>query len=1166
MGRIKARGGALRASSPLTPVQSPPSGVRALPLSTASLSDDAPRIARAPRYPVSTLRAASQRSAIADFTGSLLGRAQFAQLAGLSFQTPTGAYRRDSNDALGYKPDLTLDDYWQRYKRGGIAKRIVEAYPKATWSGEMWLQEIEDADRETEFERAARELLQRLHASARIRRADILAGIGEYAVLLIGAPGPLSSPLRRVSSPDQIAYLQPISQRRAKIKELVTSPIDPRYGQVATYEITFARERPPELVHWSRVVHIADGVLEDEIFGTPRLEAVWNHLDDLVKVVGGGAEAAWNRMDPGMQLDVDPEIEFDEEEEDDLDEQLDQYRHGLDRTLRTRGTKINMLAANVFAFGSNATSILEQISGTSAIPLRILLGTERGQLASTQDRDNWSDRVTERRGVEGVAVIQQLADRLIACGALPEPVEPNYRPVWSEIEELNSQAKAAVAMSLSQANAASFNVEQKPILTVDEIRSQVFNLEPLTFTPPEPPDTPDNPNLEPELEDAPPEDDPGNDPNADPEDDAPTDAERAAYTAVSEPPGDPDWRVVHRVGDAYLVAAERSWRRLWREARNLVEDRAYQLDYLLSQRSAEGAARVVDNALAEAEDRHRERIERHIVAITRDAGKAAASNANSRKSFFETLPEDDPRVAAPDNAETVVAFDILFDATDAASVAFARGYAYDLIVQTSPETRAAIRDIIVRGLEDGMAPRALRNEITQVIGLRTDQIRALENFIARGASRAQAERYARKLLRDRAILIARTECLPGDAAVDAAEIKSVHRRWYVGDLVEIETSSGRKFTATPNHPMLTGRGWVPASAVQDSDYLIRDTRQEQAGAAGDQNVETSPTTIGEVFDAASAVGVVEREATRQPDFHGDGLDGYVDIASPFRSLLLGRLSPILEPSSNPLFVSSDRSRLPQCGACGRLLEINQRTCRCNTSFGDSVFSENSLDNAASNLERLGNPIERIAALVQINGLGSVDVAAEVRRLSAPGEEGLSRLLQAAASDTGLNEYLPDPLRVGPYRSGDGVDTPASLVEADRVVAVTVRSFAGHVFNLSTADGYFTANGGYYTGNTIRAANEGQRQLWQQAANLGILSINQKRKWITTLDGRERDAHHDMHGQIVGINERFVKPGGKRIEPGEEPNCRCASGLATPAEVRKYEREQARKRKKEGGDV
>lgn len=88
--------------------------------------------------------------------------------------------------------------------------------------------------------------------------------------------------------------------------------------------------------------------------------------------------------------------------------------------------------------------------------------------------------------------------------------------------------------------------------------------------------------------------------------------------------------------------------------------------------------------------------------------------------------------------------------------------------------------------------------------------------------------------------------------------------------------------------------------------------------------------------------------------------------------------------------------------------------------------------------------------------------------------------------------------------------------------------------------------------TLRAANEGQRQLWLQAQDRGELPQNQKRKWIVTRDLRLRDAHAAMAGQIRGLNEPFDTPDGRKIEPGEDINCRCSHGLATEEEVRIHE--------------
>ena len=47
------------------------------------------------------------------------------------------------------------------------------------------------------------------------------------------------------------------------------------------------------LVHASRVIHVAEDILDDEVYGIPRLEPLYNYLDDLLKVVGGSAEMFW---------------------------------------------------------------------------------------------------------------------------------------------------------------------------------------------------------------------------------------------------------------------------------------------------------------------------------------------------------------------------------------------------------------------------------------------------------------------------------------------------------------------------------------------------------------------------------------------------------------------------------------------------------------------------------------------------------------------------------------------------------------------------------------------------------------------------------------------------------------------------------------------------------
>lgn len=379
-------------------------------------------------------------------------------------------------------------DFRDRYLRGGIAERIIEAYPRATWSGGARLVEDPDPTTDTDFESASAALFERLRLWTSLLRADILAGLGHYSVLLVGAKGDLSQPMPTSLTAADILYLTPRGEDKAKIREWEQDRAQPRFGQPLYYEIDLGLDvLYPESnrvsgvnnqkVHWSRVLHVAEGVLEDEIFGKPRLRAVWNLLDDLFKIVGGGAEAAWKRADPGIQAALNPEYEFDAASETDMAAQIDEYIHGMRRVLRTKGVDLKLLPVQVANFGNNADSVLRMISATTGIPARILTGSERGELASSQDRRNWNERVMERRREFAEPIIRRLVDQFMGIGVLPDPGDYSIR--WPDIEELDEGEKARVAAQMAVANRDQIMANGRVILGRDEIRQTVFGLGPM---------------------------------------------------------------------------------------------------------------------------------------------------------------------------------------------------------------------------------------------------------------------------------------------------------------------------------------------------------------------------------------------------------------------------------------------------------------------------------------------------------------------------------------------------------------------------------------------------------------------------------------------------------------------------------------------------------------
>jgi hypothetical protein len=423
----------------------------------------------------------------------LLARAAFMRQAGITFD---GA--RNEYEILGYDRLITNRQYRDEYARGGIAGRIVDALPDAAWRGSMELVEDEDPKTDTEFEKAWKVLDQRLQVQAKFARVTKLSRLSAYAVLLIGAAGSLETELPRGSSQEQILYLTPFSggggpgmsgQARTMavdadctILEFDTDEKSKRFGLPKSYQLRRVDVSSPALhrpVHWSRVIHVAEGLMDDEVYGQPALERVWNLLIDLRKVTGGGAEAFWLRANQGLHLDVDKDMALDKTKDTivELKKQVDAYKHQLDRWIRTRGTKIKTLGSDVANFANPADAVLTQIAGAKAMPKRILTGSEMGELASSQDRDNWKDIINGYQTSQlGPYLVRVTAGRFIDYGYLPTPAKGPlaYEVRWPHIQTLTEAERAEGAQKWAQVNSTA----GMTVFSDDEIRDHWYSMEP----------------------------------------------------------------------------------------------------------------------------------------------------------------------------------------------------------------------------------------------------------------------------------------------------------------------------------------------------------------------------------------------------------------------------------------------------------------------------------------------------------------------------------------------------------------------------------------------------------------------------------------------------------------------------------------------------------------
>lgn len=410
--------------------------------------------------------------------------------------------RRDVDEECGYRASASMseDGYNDLHERHPIANRVNSILPKECWKISPEVYESEDNDEETAFEKDWKELCQNLGEGSKLKstkynpvwsilsRADLVSGKGHYGIILIGLNDAkdLREPVKgfedagsdevvvnegtddqyndygNFSSGDsgdgkKILFLKVFDEKLAEISQWNTDKTSPRFNKPLRYRLTLSeasegtsgigQANSTVEVHWSRVIHVADGVECNETIGTPRCRPVLNPLSDLKKIYGGAAEGYWQVCLPGVILESEPGTAIDKEA---MKEGVQNYIHRMQRWLALSGMTAKTLQGTVTDPTSFIAVYIEAICIQLAVPTRIFMGSERGELASSQDKDSWEERLFERRENHVTPnIIAPLIDRLIAFGVLTEPEQ--YIVDWNTADNTSKLLKAQIASTITQA-------------------------------------------------------------------------------------------------------------------------------------------------------------------------------------------------------------------------------------------------------------------------------------------------------------------------------------------------------------------------------------------------------------------------------------------------------------------------------------------------------------------------------------------------------------------------------------------------------------------------------------------------------------------------------------------------------------------------------------------
>ncbi len=408
----------------------------------------------------------------------LMSRSMLASRLGFQFNG-----QRDLYSTFGYVRSPGYNDYRNLYDRQGIASRLVEKFANDCWNRPPVLIDgsarSDQPDTATPFLKEWMDLADRLRVYKILRQADIMLGFSRYAIIFMGAPG---ESFDTEAGNDALFYLNAFDEQQATINDYITDTKDPKFGTPLTYTVNFIMDEGVVMpgggvVHHSRVIHVAEDSLGSRVFGRPRLQTVINRLFDLEKVTGGGAEAAWLAVYKGVLISAREGAELparDSQEGKYMDEQITAFFNKMQRYAVLTDADVHDLGVEEVRIKDLYDTIISDLAGSKGIPQRILLGSERGELASGQDTVEWNTVIDSRRtNFAEPDMLRPFINWCIAHKVIPAPQSGKFSVEWKPVYPMTQTEEADYLLKVAQAaNTATGGVPEE-FADVNELRNVI---------------------------------------------------------------------------------------------------------------------------------------------------------------------------------------------------------------------------------------------------------------------------------------------------------------------------------------------------------------------------------------------------------------------------------------------------------------------------------------------------------------------------------------------------------------------------------------------------------------------------------------------------------------------------------------------------------------------
>lgn len=316
-------------------------------------------------------------------------------------------------------------------------------------------------------------------------------------------------------------------------------------------------------------------------------------------------------------------------------------------------------------------------------------------------------------------------------------------------------------------------------------------------------------------------------------------------------------------------------------------------------------------------------------------------------------------------------------------------------------------------------------------------------------------------------------CVLGDTLVSTVDgISKVFRRKYKGLIYRITTARGNVLSVTPNHPILTDKGFVRAHLLNIGDNVISDNGLETLGIIG-ENKNNRQAFIKDVFSTfrKSPSMFSCTVPTTAEDFHGDTTHNKVNIVCADRKLKGERNVHGFKSFFHKFFINgftadskkkSCKSRFFQfftgrlSSLCG-FMSIFSKMCnllrRCMFHPFDLLFTWIPLmdvmllkesDHSRPAISKpLSDTCNTNSLIVKFKNFINRKVVSWI----------LSR-----SADISPMQDVSDNVFGRTVLAGNILDGYSAQIQSDRIIAIDVKLSFTHVYNLETKNNWYVANG------------------------------------------------------------------------------------------------------------